>query len=288
MAANSVEVRFAGFPNGEVKIIGDRIEAKSAVAVFPKIRDINKQLIEFMLMCGLCEDCAAIFAVIPYIPYSRQNDSKARAMVSKILGMCRVKSVITVDIHNRKTFEKHDVINILPHEIFADTMSADISGDQSNQIIVAPDIGAIYRAKKFANAYCMDMAVIDKNARSIDRASAVANKRCIIVDDIIDSGRTIKIAADILCSCNAASLSALVSHGFFSPDSNGESLSFPQLDALYVSESFEVFGRITHEHLTIAPLDRAISSALAQRCESTSLDKSASNPLQYDTCYVDP
>ena len=73
--------------------------------------------------------------------------------------------------------------------------------------IVAPDVGAIGRARTFAKIlgekYKLDndIVVVDKyrekagTSQVMNVIGEVANKNCVIVDDIVDSGGTL---------CNAA------------------------------------------------------------------------------------
>jgi ribose-phosphate pyrophosphokinase len=249
-----IKVSLPIFPNGEAEIHGRPIEADRAVVVFPKIHDINRQLIEFMLMCGLCRGCDVIDAVIPYIPYSRQNDTAAHAMVLKILDACQLRLIITVDIHNPVAFSNHNIINMLPHEVFADVVEK-----HPDLLIVAPDHGAIHRAQKFADAIGSNVVFIDKHSGAISNCAAVVGTECVIVDDIIDSGRTISIASDLLRNNGCTSVSACISHGFFSSGV----LRLPHLDALYISESFDYPKLIDPTNLSTVGLDRPISAALA-------------------------
>ncbi|MDR2458522.1 MAG: ribose-phosphate diphosphokinase [Holosporales bacterium] len=256
LGVESIEVKPTVFPNGEVKIHGNHIEVKQAIVIFPKIHDINRQLIEFMLMCGLCKGCTTIDAVIPYIPHARQNDTVAHAMILKIFGVCRLRLVVTVDIHNPRILDSYNIINILPHEIFANVIEK-----QPNLLVVAPDRGAIHRAQKFADAIGADVVFINKNSESISNANAVAGMECIIIDDIIDSGRTISLATNLLRSNGCASVSACISHGFFATGTWHQ----PSLDDLYISESFDLHKQVTFKNLRITKLDNLISAALSDR-----------------------
>ncbi|MDR1609438.1 MAG: ribose-phosphate diphosphokinase [Holosporales bacterium] len=256
LSVESIEVITTAFPNGEIEIHEAPIKADRAIVTFPKIHDVNRQLIEFMLMCGLCKGSPIVDAVIPYIPYSRQNSTVAHAMILRILDVCRIRLVVTVDVHNPRILSNYNIINILPHEIFADVI-----GKPTNLLVVAPDHGAIRRAKKFADAIGTDVVFIDKHSKSISNASAVAGMNCMIIDDIIDSGCTINLATDILRNNGCTSVSACISHGFFSARVQHRY----SLDALHISESFELPRVTTYKNLEITKLAKPVSAALTPR-----------------------
>ncbi|MDR1332961.1 MAG: ribose-phosphate diphosphokinase [Holosporales bacterium] len=247
LGVEALEVGIADFPNGEFNVGEICIEADRAIVIFPKIDDINKQLVQFMLMCGLCENCKKIDAVIPYIPYSRQNSSTIHETIFKTFNALGVSRIITVDIHNDSILRDHNIINILPHEIFGKVVEV-----VEDVVIIAPDLGAIPRAAQFAEHLKAPLVTIDKNSEMMSNTSSIAERHCIIVDDIIDSGRTINNAISKLRSYNPRAISACITHAF--PSQKRKLIG---LDKLYTSESFD-----TQELNSTIPYDHALATAL--------------------------
>ena len=71
-------------------------------------------------------------------------------------------------------------------------------------VIVSPDLGSVTRARKFTQKLDMPLAIIDKR-RPKANVSEVMNiignvegKKCILVDDLIDTAGTLVHAADAL------------------------------------------------------------------------------------------
>ena len=91
-----------------------------------------------------------------------------------------------------------------------------------NLVFVSPDVGGVLRARAFAKKLNADLAIIDKrrDAPGISNAmnviGSVEGKKCIIVDDLVDSGGTICNAADALLDKGATSVYGYCSHGVYS------------------------------------------------------------------------
>src|SRR4029077_18795687 len=94
--------------------------------------------------------------------------------------------------------------------------------DGADLVIVSPDVGGVVRARQIARRLDADLAIIDKR-RERAGVSEVMNiigdidgRRCILIDDIVDSAGTLCNAAEALKSRGAKSVSAYVTHGVFS------------------------------------------------------------------------
>ncbi len=89
-------------------------------------------------------------------------------------------------------------------------------------IIVSPDVGGVVRARQIARRLDADLAIIDKR-RERAGVSEVMNiigdvdgRRCILVDDIVDSAGTLCNAAAALIEAGASSVFSYVTHGVLS------------------------------------------------------------------------
>ena len=199
----AAQVEISKFSNGEFKIEDLKIDSNQAFVVFPKIDNINERLMELFLILGACQTCEIIDVFIPYIPYSRQNDSSSFKLIIDILKSLKVRKILTIDIH--KTTSDKNIINILPHELFGDNFQG------QKFIIVAPDAGAILRAKAFADYLQTDLILIDKQTGKTENLNIAAGRKCLIIDDIIDSGKTSENAKKILNAAGAIEIQCCVS-----------------------------------------------------------------------------
>jgi ribose-phosphate pyrophosphokinase len=221
LCCDAIELELPVFSNGEIDIKYSCGPFDRAIVIFSKTPDINRQIVEFMMMVHMCRHCKIIDAVVPYIPYSRQE--KLDALPMKLL-----RSVITLDMHQPNGASRN-IINVLPHEIFGSLFL-----EQKDLVIVAPDIGGRHRVSHFA-AYLgtKDVVFIDKQTGRYENMDIVNGRNCLIVDDIVDSGKTIKCAAEMLKSHGAVDVDVCVSHGFF-----GNYQHSLEIRKMYISESY--------------------------------------------------
>jgi ribose-phosphate pyrophosphokinase len=107
------------------------------------------------------------------------------------------------------------------------------SKDLHNPVIVSPDAGGVYRAKKFKEGlehkYEMDdiglAMIIKQRARagvvdSMELVGDVKDCDCILVDDMIDTAGTLCKASEVLKANGARRVFAFASHGLLSGPGN--------------------------------------------------------------------
>src|SRR5690606_11957618 len=86
-------------------------------------------------------------------------------------------------------------------------------------MIVSPDVGGVVRARSLAERLGADLAIVDKRRPKAGESEVmniigdVAGRRCILFDDIVDSGGTLVNAAKALCEQGATEVSAYITHG---------------------------------------------------------------------------
>src|SRR4029079_13709251 len=88
--------------------------------------------------------------------------------------------------------------------------------------IVSPDAGGVERARAFAKRLGATLAIIDKRRVAANQTEVmniigdVKDRNVLVVDDIIDTGRTLIHSVDALLAQGAKSISATCTHGVFS------------------------------------------------------------------------
>jgi ribose-phosphate pyrophosphokinase len=110
--------------------------------------------------------------------------------------------------------------------------------------IVSPDVGGVSRARGFAKKLDIGLAIIDKRreragvSEVMNVIGDVRGQRCIIVDDIVDSGGTLRNAADALLAQGASSVLAYITHGVLSGEA-AERIEASRLEQLVVTDSIQ-------------------------------------------------
>lgn len=231
------------FADGEVNVqIHENVRGKDVYIIQPTCPPVNNNLMELLLMVSTLNRASArrITVVIPYYGYARQ-DRKMQARVpisaadvARLLEAMGIDRVIAVDLHCGQ------IQGFFGPRVPVDNLDGGIVGidhfgskDLHNPVIVSPDAGGVYRAKKFkeglAHKYEMNdiglAMIIKQRARAgtvdkMDLVGDVADCDCILVDDMIDTAGTICKAAAVLKEKGARRVFAFASHGLLSGPGN--------------------------------------------------------------------
>ena len=130
-----------------------------------------------------------------------------------------------------------------------------------NLVFVSPDVGGVLRARAFAKKLDADLAIIDKRrdapgvSNAMNVIGSVDGKKCIIVDDLVDSGGTICNAAKALKESGATEVYGYCSHGVYSGkalDNINNSVLEEMVCTNTIKPSFEVPSSM--RYLSVAPL----------------------------------
>jgi ribose-phosphate pyrophosphokinase len=94
---------------------------------------------------------------------------------------------------------------------------------QGNDLmVVSPDVGGVVRARNIAKRLECDLAIVDRRreragvSEVMNIIGDVEGRRCILVDDIVDSAGTLCNAAEALKKHGAKAVYACVTHGVLS------------------------------------------------------------------------
>lgn len=220
---------------------------QTVIAFFPNTNDANLNLIEFLF---LIKNFKNIIAVIPYIPYSRQDRNDNFRTVLNVLKSSNVKTIITLDIHSLNSINTAEiqVVNIYPHEIFSNLYKK-----TDDILFVAPDNGAKKRSQLFADHLELDIIFIDKNLKTTTNTKKIKGKKCVIIDDIIDSGRTLEITTSILKQNDAKTIEAFITHHLNTPYT-------PEIDKIYTTESLPL--KSTSINTEVILIDKILSKTI--------------------------
>lgn len=248
------------FSDGEIRVeIVNSVRNTDVFVIQSTCVPVNDTLMELVLMVDALKRSAVnkIYAVIPYYGYARQEKRPGYSrvpisarVVADILESVGVNHLITVDLHaiQIQGFFSIPVDNISATQLFV----ADIYKQwiNENPIIVSPDVGGVARARNVAKHLDMDLAIVDKRrprpnvAEIMNIIGDVADKTCIIIDDMVDTAHTLGKAADALVTIGGARrVVAYATHGVLSGKAK-ENLENSQLEQLVVTNTIPLRGDI--------------------------------------------
>lgn len=245
----------------------------------------NDNLMELLVMIDAIRRASArrITAVIPYFGYARQDRKSgsrtpiSAKLVANLITEAGANRVLTLDLHAGQIQGFFDIPtdNLSTAPIFAN----DIVNTQNEDklIFVSPDAGGVARARAVASRLGGDLAIVDKRRERAGVSTAmniigdVEDRRCILVDDIVDSAGTLCNAANALKNKGAKSVLAYVSHGVLSGGAvarvNSSALEeLVTTDSIVATEAVRVSSNI--RQLSISPL---IAEAIRRISEESSV-----------------
>ena len=191
----------------------------------------NDALMELLVMVEAAKGASAhrVIAVTPWYGYSRQDKKSSprepitARLVARLLETAGIDRLLTMDLHAGQVqgFFSRPVDHMTAMPILTQYVK-DQLGDLSDLVIISPDAGRVKLASKFAQKIGAPLALLAKERPAHEVAEIgyvigeVKGKVAVIVDDIIDTGGTLSVAAQTVRDEGASEVYAVASHGIFS------------------------------------------------------------------------
>jgi ribose-phosphate pyrophosphokinase len=191
-------------------------------------------------------------------PGYKQWVAQAGTLVADLLTCAGADHIITMDLHDPQYqgFFDVPVDNLYGKPMIQNYIQKNIP-EYRDAVIVSPDAGGAKRATLIADYLKTDFALIHKERRPIkfnEQRNAsmmlvgdVANRVCILVDDIVDTGNTVTRAAKLLKREGATKVYALITHGVFSGD------AIPRVNASAIDKMIVTNSVPQEEHCRACP-----------------------------------
>ncbi|MCI5871562.1 MAG: ribose-phosphate diphosphokinase, partial [Streptococcus sp.] len=218
------------FSDGEIMInIEESVRGFDIYIIQSTSFPVNNHLMELLIMVDACKRASAnsVNVVIPYFGYSRQDRIAAprepltAKLVANMLVKAGVDRVLTLDLHAVQVqgFFNIPVDNLFTMPLFAKHYtSLGLTGE--DVVVVSPKNSGIKRARSLAEHLNAPIAIIDYAQDDSNREEGyiigeVEGKKAILIDDIINTGKTFAEAAKIVEREGATEIYAVASHGLF-------------------------------------------------------------------------
>ena len=222
------------FADGECSVeFMENIRGEDVFIIQSTSTPVNDNLMELLIMIDAAKRSSAtrITAVIPYFGYARQDRKSASRtpitakLVANLLTQAGADRILTMDLHAGQIqgFFDIPVDDLKSRIVFAKDINRNIDIEES-VVFVSPDAGGAVRARKFADMFHSDIAIVDKRRPAAGVAEVMAligdvkDKHAILVDDMVDSGGTLCKAAQAIMDAGALSVRAYITHGILSSD----------------------------------------------------------------------
>ncbi|MWC00051.1 ribose-phosphate diphosphokinase [Agromyces seonyuensis] len=275
------------FANGEIYARFDEsIRGADAFVIQSHTSPINEWLMEQLIMIDALKRASAkrITVVAPFYPYARQ-DKKGRGrepisarLVADLFKTAGADRIMSIDLHAAQIqgFFDGPVDHLFAMPVLLSEFKETL--DPSTLTVVSPDMGRVRVADIWSDKLGAPLAIIHKrrdplvpNQVSVHEiVGEVAGRVCLLVDDLIDTGRTIVKAAEALKDAGAIGVVVAATHAVFS-DPAVEILQSDFIDRVVVTDTLPVPEEKRWDRLTVLSIAPLLARAITEVFEDGSV-----------------
>ncbi len=220
------------FSDGEIRVMIDESARGNDVFLLqPTCSPTNDTIMELLIMLDAFRRASArrMTVVMPYYGYARQDKKiKPREpitarLVADLITQAGAQRIVTIDLHAEQIqgFFNMPVDHLYGGPIIGDYM-VDQGYKDEDMVVVSPDVAGVGRAKSLAEMLGKPFVVIAKRRPEPNKVEVVEiigdfkGKKCVIIDDMIDTGGSIISGAEALLERGAKEVVASCTHPVFS------------------------------------------------------------------------
>ena len=234
-----IETAVHHFSDGEIQVnIGESVRGCD-VFVIQSIQDpVNENFMELEIVLDALQRASAhvINVVVPYLAYSR-SDTKTRSrepitakLVANLLQLTGMDRLITVDLHASQIQGFYNIpvdhLHAIPllGQYFLDNGIA--TKEDDDIVVVSPDHSGAKLARNFRQCFNAPIAIVDQRGARYDTEvhdmiGDVKDKKCIIIDDLIDTGSRISSSTKSVLAAGAKKVYVAATHALLSKNATG-------------------------------------------------------------------
>jgi len=265
------------FANGEIYARYDESVRGADVFVLQSMpAPLNEWIMEQLIMVDALKRASVkrITVVVPFYPYGRQ-DKKGRGrepisarLMADLYKAAGADRIMSVDLHAAQIqgFFDGPVDHLFAMPVLLEHFHA---LNEPKLTIVSPDMGRVRVADVWSDKLEAPLAIIHKrrdpkvaNQVSVHEiVGEVQGRVCLIVDDLIDTGRTIAKAAEALKAAGALKVIVAATHAVFS-DPAVELLQSDFIDSVVVTDTLPIPPEKRFPSLTVLPIAPLLARAI--------------------------
>lgn len=222
------------FSDGEIQVNLTESVRGCDVFVIQSIQDpVNENFMELEIVLDALHRASphSVTCVVPYLAYSR-SDAKTRSrepitakLIANLLQITDIDHLLTIDLHASQIQGFYNIpvdhLNAVPllAQYFLDNGIANKEDDDI--VVVSPDHSGTKLARNFGSFFDAPIAIVDQRGERYDDSvhdiiGDVKGKRCIIVDDLIDTGTRVASSTNSVLAAGATKVYVAATHAILS------------------------------------------------------------------------
>lgn len=265
---NFADLKITDFSDGEFQPSFEETVRGHDIFIVQSTYAPSRNIMEMLFTIDAAKRASAkkIVAILPYYGFARQDrKDKPRVpigakLIANLLQAAGVDRVVSMDLHADQIQGFFDVPfdHMYASSLFVPYLK---NLNLPDLVMASPDTGGAKRAAAYAKFLNTELVISFKQR---EKANQVAEMRIIgdvegkdvaIVDDIIDTAGTIKLASKLMKEQGAKSVMALCTHPVFSGNAY-KNLRESELDKIIVTDTIPIRKEECDkiEVLSVAPL----------------------------------
>lgn len=259
------------FPDTEKLIrLESDVRGNDCFVVQPTCAPVDANLMELLIFldCLRRASAARVTAVIPYFGYARQDRKDAgrvpitAKLTANLIATAGADRVLAIDLHAKQLQGFFDIPmdHLTAEPVFLKYFRKKAIPDLT---VVAPDVGNMKTASRYATALGGELVVIHKRRVSGSEVECeeiigrVEGRNVLMVDDMISTAGTVCSATKLVKSRGARSVTVGATHGVFSGSAVAR-LQASEIDEVLVTDTIPLNGKVKElkniKVLSVAPL----------------------------------
>jgi ribose-phosphate pyrophosphokinase len=216
------------FSDGEIRImVEESARGNDVFLLQPTCAPTNDTIMELLIMLDAFRRASAnrICVVIPYYGYARQDkkikprEPVTARLVADLITQAGAHRVVCVDLHAEQI---QGFFNMPMDHLYAGPIIGRWMIEQGYReedvVVVSPDVAGVARARALAEMLKAPIAIIAKRRPEPNKVDIVEiigdvnGKKCVMIDDMIDTGGSIIMGAEALLKRGASEVVASCTH----------------------------------------------------------------------------
>ncbi len=274
------------FSDSEIFVeIQENVRGEDVFLIQSTSTPANDNLMELLICLDALKRASAqrVTAVVPYFGYARQDRKSSprtpisAKLVANLIEASGANRVLTLDLHAGQIqgFFDIPVDNLYAAPVMVDDIRMNYNNDPL--MFVSPDVGGVLRARAMAKRFDADLSIVDKRRERAGQSEVmniigdVEGRRCIIVDDIVDSAGTLCNAAAALREAGASAVHGYVSHAVLSGEAVAR-VSSSQLESLVVTDTIQTTEAVNSaDNIRVLPIAPLMAESILRISSETSV-----------------
>ena len=271
------------FPDGEIQFdLHSSVRGRDLYLLQATNPPVERHLMELLLLADACRRAGAdrLTGIIPYFGYARQDRRISRRslgarVAADVISTAHFDRLMLVDAHTPSIegFFDMPIDHLTAVPMLAAAAKSSV-GDST--VVVAPDLGAVKRAREFARLLRLPMAAVYKmrtDGAEVETHGVMGEVRGripFIIDDMLSTGATIDAAIAALRDAGGhGPATVAVTHALFVADAQDRLRRLP-IARLIVTDTVPL-AHEPQQHLDVTSVAPLLAAAIRRNHADESL-----------------